>query len=109
MKSEVLWDCLTCNQCLKDCPENINFADLARMARYKMRHTTNKNVEELIAHKGVYTTISEIMSRPYMYLDKIYEHNLRNLLKRCYQCGRCSGVCQLSNVLIATESKLSCS
>jgi len=70
LKSEVLWDCLTCNQCLKDCPENINFADLARMARYKMRHTTNKNVEELIAHKGVYTTISEIMSRPYINPDR---------------------------------------
>jgi Fe-S oxidoreductase len=70
LESEVLWDCLTCNQCLKDCPEDINFADLARMARYKMRHTTNKNVDELIAHKGVYTTISEIMSRPYINPDR---------------------------------------
>lgn len=66
LNSGVLWDCLTCNQCLKDCPENINFADIVRIARYKMRHEANQNPEELIAHKGIYTTIAEIMSRPYI-------------------------------------------
>ena len=66
LESGTLWDCMTCNQCLKDCPEDINFADLVRMARYKMRHSIEKNPEEFIAHKGIYTTTSEIMSRPYI-------------------------------------------
>lgn len=66
LESGDLWDCLTCNQCLKDCPEDINFADIVRMARYKMRHSTNQKGDELVAHKGIYTTISEIMSRPYI-------------------------------------------
>jgi Fe-S oxidoreductase len=66
LNSGVLWDCLTCNQCLKDCPEKINFADIVRIARYKMRHEANQNPEELIAHKGIYTTIAEIMSRSYI-------------------------------------------
>jgi Fe-S oxidoreductase len=66
IESGALWDCLTCNQCLKDCPEEINFADIVRMAKWKMRHKANQNPDELIAHKGMYTTISEIMSRPYI-------------------------------------------
>ncbi|MFX1441996.1 MAG: (Fe-S)-binding protein [Promethearchaeota archaeon] len=66
IESGALWDCLTCNQCLKDCPEEINFADIVRMAKWKMRHNANQNPDELIAHKGMYTTISEIMSRPYV-------------------------------------------
>ncbi|MHA1805058.1 MAG: (Fe-S)-binding protein [Promethearchaeota archaeon] len=66
LESGVLWDCLTCNQCLKDCPENINFADLVRMARYKMRHEYNQKPEEIVAHKSIYTTITEIMARPYI-------------------------------------------
>ena len=36
------------------------------MARYKMRQSTNQNPDQLIAHKGIYTTISEIMSQPYI-------------------------------------------
>ncbi|MFX0043347.1 MAG: (Fe-S)-binding protein [Candidatus Hodarchaeota archaeon] len=66
LESGDLWDCLTCNQCLKDCPEDINFADIIRIARYKMRHSANQNPDEIVAHKGIYTTISEIMSRPYI-------------------------------------------
>ncbi|TFG08666.1 MAG: (Fe-S)-binding protein [Promethearchaeota archaeon] len=67
LESGILWDCLTCNQCLKDCPEEINFADLVRMARYKMRHEKDqKPEEEIVAHKGIYTTITELMSRPYI-------------------------------------------
>lgn len=42
LESGELWDCLTCNQCLKDCPVRINFADIVRMARYKMRHEKNQ-------------------------------------------------------------------
>ncbi|MFX1314453.1 MAG: (Fe-S)-binding protein [Promethearchaeota archaeon] len=61
-----LWNCLTCNQCLKDCPEEINFADIVRIARYKMRHSAKQKPDEIVAHKGIYTTISEIMSRPYI-------------------------------------------
>jgi heterodisulfide reductase subunit D len=70
LESGVLWDCLTCNQCLKDCPEEINFADIVRIARYKMRHIKNQNPDDLIAHKGMYTTISEIMSRPYINTER---------------------------------------
>jgi heterodisulfide reductase subunit C len=70
LESGVLWDCLTCNQCLKDCPEEINFADIVRIARYKMRHIKNQNPDDLIAHKGIYTTISEIMSRPYINTER---------------------------------------
>ena len=40
------------------------------------------------------------------YLDKIYEPKIRNLLKRCYQCARCSGVCQLSKVQKFTPSRI---
>ncbi len=72
-----LWDCLTCNSCLQNCPENINFADFVRIAKYKMRKFANQNPDEYIAHKGIYTTISEIMSqsnvRPKRSLDWIPE------------------------------------
>ena len=64
IQSGVLWDCLSCNTCLQYCPEDINFADIVRVARYKMRKLANQNPDEYIAHKGVYTTISEIMSQP---------------------------------------------
>ena len=40
------------------------------------------------------------------YLNKIYEPELKNLLKRCYQCGRCSGLCQLSKVQKYTPSRI---
>ena len=43
------------------------------MARYKMRQTKNKDVDELIAHKGVYTSITEIMSQPYINPDRSLE------------------------------------
>jgi len=43
------------------------------MARYKMRHSYNQNIDESIAHKGIYTTISEIMSRPYINPDRSLE------------------------------------
>jgi len=62
IKSGVLWDCLTCNACLQNCPEGINFADIVRMAKYKMRTSYNQNPDEYIAHKGIYTIVSEIMS-----------------------------------------------
>ena len=35
LNSGVLWDCLMCNSCLQMCPKDINFADIARIARYK--------------------------------------------------------------------------
>ncbi|MHA1499794.1 MAG: (Fe-S)-binding protein, partial [Promethearchaeota archaeon] len=43
------------------------------MTRYKMRHSYNQNMDESIAHKGIYTTISEIMSRPYINPDRSLE------------------------------------
>ena len=62
IESGVLWDCIMCNSCLQNCPEDVNFADLVRMAKYKMRNIEDQNPEEYIAHKGIYTTLSEIMS-----------------------------------------------
>ena len=63
LESGVLWDCLMCNSCLKDCPEGINFADLVRNAKYLMINKYDQNPEECIAHKGIYTSISELMSK----------------------------------------------
>lgn len=64
IESGVLWDCLSCNTCLQYCPEDINFADIVRVAKYKMRKLANQSPDEYVAHKGIYTTISEIMSQP---------------------------------------------
>ncbi len=63
LESGILWDCLTCNTCMTYCPEDISFADLVRVAKYKMRKLRIQNVDDYIAHKGMYTTISEIMSQ----------------------------------------------
>jgi len=66
IKSGVLWECLTCNSCLQNCPQNINFADIVRIARYKMQKLDKQNPDDYLSHKGIYTTISEIMSQPYI-------------------------------------------
>ena len=66
IESGVLWDCLTCNACLQNCPEGINFADIVRMVKYKSRESKKQNPDDYIAHKGIYTTISEIMSEPHI-------------------------------------------
>ena len=66
IESGVLWDCLSCNTCLQNCPEGINFADIVRMAKYKMRTSQNQKPDDYVAHKGVYTTVSEIMSESYI-------------------------------------------
>ncbi|TXT63158.1 MAG: CoB--CoM heterodisulfide reductase iron-sulfur subunit D [Promethearchaeota archaeon] len=60
LESGVLWDCLMCNSCMKDCPEDINFADLVRVAKYQMINQYQNNPDQKIAHKGIYTMISEI-------------------------------------------------
>jgi len=61
---EILWDCLTCNACLQNCPQEINFAEIVKIARYKMRKEVKQNPEKYIAHKGIYTSISELMATP---------------------------------------------
>ena len=58
----VLNDCLTCNSCMQNCPEDVNFADIVRMARYKMRQRDEQCLDDSVAHKAMYTTISELMS-----------------------------------------------
>jgi Fe-S oxidoreductase len=63
IESGVLWDCITCNSCLQNCPKDINFADLVRIARYKMRNEGYHNLERTIAHKGLYPTMGELMSQ----------------------------------------------
>ncbi|MFO8019668.1 MAG: (Fe-S)-binding protein [Promethearchaeia archaeon] len=62
LESGVLWNCLMCNSCLQDCPEEINFADIVRMAKYKMVNEYTHKPEQYTAHKGIYPMISEIMS-----------------------------------------------
>ncbi len=63
IKSGVLWDCLMCNSCLQMCPKDINFADIVRIARYKMRMQDIQNLERSVAHKGIYPMMSELMSQ----------------------------------------------
>ncbi|MGM0468485.1 MAG: (Fe-S)-binding protein [Promethearchaeati archaeon] len=62
LESGILWDCLMCNSCLQNCPEDINFADVVRVAKYKMINQYQQTPEDYIAHKGIYTLISEITS-----------------------------------------------
>ena len=62
IESGVLWDCLMCNSCLQSCPKGINFVDIVRIARYKMRMKETQNLDRIIAHKGIYPMMSEIMS-----------------------------------------------
>ncbi|MFX1327241.1 MAG: (Fe-S)-binding protein [Promethearchaeota archaeon] len=73
IESGVLWDCLTCNACLQNCPEGVNFADIVRMAKYKMRESYNQNPDDYVAHKGIYTTISEIMSESHIKPERSLE------------------------------------
>lgn len=73
LKSGILWQCLTCNSCLQNCPEDINFAEIIRNARYKMRKVYNQNPSIYIAHDGIYLTISEIMSKPFIYPERSLE------------------------------------
>ncbi|MBY8989590.1 MAG: (Fe-S)-binding protein [Candidatus Lokiarchaeota archaeon] len=61
INSQVLWDCLMCNSCLQHCPKDINFADIVRIARYKMRLNDIQNPDRSIAHKGIYPLMSELM------------------------------------------------
>lgn len=63
LESGVLWDCLMCNNCMKNCPEDINFADVVRIAKYKMLNEYQHNPDDYIAHKGIYTMISEITAK----------------------------------------------
>jgi heterodisulfide reductase subunit D len=77
LKSGILWDCITCNSCLQNCPELINFAELVRNARYKMRIDYNQMPQDFFAHEGIFLTISEIMSKsnikPTKYIDWVPE------------------------------------
>ncbi len=70
LKSGVLWDCLMCNSCLQMCPKDINFADIVRIARYKMINQNIQNLDRTIAHKGVYPMMSEIMSQNHIKIEK---------------------------------------
>jgi len=70
IESGVLWDCLMCNSCLQMCPKDINFADIVRIARYKMRMKDIHNLDRSIAHKGIYPMMSEIMSQPNIEIER---------------------------------------
>lgn len=77
--SGVLWDCLMCNSCMQNCPEDVNFADIVRNAKYKMTKHYGQKPDDYIAHKGMYITISEILSEPYICPEK----NLDWIPKEC--------------------------
>jgi Fe-S oxidoreductase len=70
IKSGVLWDCLMCNSCLQMCPKDINFADIVRIARYKMMNQNIQNLDRTIAHKGIYPMMSEIMSQNHIKIER---------------------------------------
>ena len=53
---------------------------------------------KLITEIGKNNNSKQKLDKANLYLDKIYEPDLRKLLNKCYQCVRCSGVCQLSKV-----------
>jgi len=70
LNSRVLWDCLMCNSCLQHCPKDINFADIVRIARYKMRIKNIQNPDRSIAHKGIYPLMSELMSQENIKIER---------------------------------------
>jgi len=70
INSKVLYDCLMCNSCLQHCPKDINFADIVRIARYKMRIKDIQNPDRSIAHKGIYPLMSEMMSQDNMEIER---------------------------------------
>jgi len=70
INSGVLWDCLMCNNCLQVCPKDINFADIVRIARYKMRMKDIQNLDRTIAHKGMYPLMAEIMSQDNIKIER---------------------------------------
>ncbi|HME56215.1 MAG TPA: (Fe-S)-binding protein [Candidatus Lokiarchaeia archaeon] len=72
-ESGILWNCLACNSCHQNCPVSINFAEFDRMAKYKMKTLGKRIPEENIAHKGIYTTIAELMSIPDIQPEKSLE------------------------------------
>lgn len=67
VESGILWDCLTCNSCLQMCPHEVNFAEIVRDARNKM---LAMGIKPQIAHKGFYTSISEILSKEYIFPER---------------------------------------
>ena len=79
LDSGILWNCLTCNSCLQNCPEDVNFAEIVRNARYKMRKLYNQNPSIHIAHDGIYLTISEIMCKPFISPERSLEWIPKNI------------------------------
>ncbi|MFW9988956.1 MAG: (Fe-S)-binding protein [Candidatus Odinarchaeota archaeon] len=70
INSQVLWDCLMCNSCLQNCPKDINFADIVRIARYKMKLKDIQNPNRSIAHKGIYPLMSEMMAQENLTVER---------------------------------------
>jgi Fe-S oxidoreductase len=59
-----------CNSCLQNCPKDINFADIVRIARYKMRIKDIQNPDRSIAHKGIYPLMSEMMCQENIKIER---------------------------------------
>ena len=70
IESGILWDCITCNSCLQNCPKDINFVDIVRIIRTNMRERGIHNLDRCIAHKGLYHTIPELMSQDNIKIDR---------------------------------------
>jgi len=70
INSGVLWDCLMCNSCLQMCPKDINFADIVRIARYKMLKKDIQNLDRSLAHKGIYPLMAELMSQDNIKIER---------------------------------------
>ena len=70
INSGVLWDCLMCNSCLQMCPKDINFADIVRIARYKMLKKDIQNLDRSVAHKGIYPLMAELMSQDNIKIER---------------------------------------
>ena len=50
-----IWNCLTCNLCYDGCPQGVNYSEFVKEVRDKMDSSHE-------VHKGVFTTLSELMS-----------------------------------------------
>ena len=53
--SDDIWNCLTCGLCYDGCPQGVDYPEFVKEAR-----DSNENGD--IAHKGVFTLISDLMA-----------------------------------------------
>ncbi|MHC1584856.1 MAG: (Fe-S)-binding protein [Candidatus Syntropharchaeia archaeon] len=54
---EEIWDCLTCDACVEDCPHGVRLSDFVLDARIFLGVK-----REIIAHKGIFSEIAHLMT-----------------------------------------------